>query len=88
MRDQKSTVSPAGFFPAALSLVGDWYPRKQLQSRISSFYVVGVFSGAFGGALAYAIDGLNGKAGLASWRWYVHFLSVPSIGHLNMLSND
>lgn len=28
-------VTEAGFFPAAVTLVGDWYPRHQLQSRIS-----------------------------------------------------
>lgn len=30
-------VTEAGFFPAAVTLVGDWYPHEQLQSRISGF---------------------------------------------------
>lgn len=62
-------VTEAGFFPAAVTLVGDWYPRQQLQSRISAFYVVGVFSGAFSGLIAYGIHHMDGAGGLASWRW-------------------
>mgnify|MGYP002718718824 FL=1 len=62
-------VTEAGFFPAAITLVGDWYPRAQLQSRISAFYVVGVFSGAFSGLLAYGIHYMDGVGGLISWRW-------------------
>ena len=64
-------VTEAGFFPAAVTLVGDWYPREQLQSRISAFYVVGVFSGAFAGLIAYGIHYMDGVGGLASWRWCV-----------------
>lgn len=62
-------VTEASFFPSALVLVGNWYPRVQVQTRISAFYVIGVFSGAFSGLLAYAIHYVDGVGGLASWRW-------------------
>lgn len=62
-------VAEASFFPSALVLVGNWYPRMQVQTRITAFYVIGVFSGAFSGLLAYAIHYMDGVAGLASWRW-------------------
>lgn len=62
-------ITEASFFPSALTLVGNWYPRMQLQSRISAFYVVGVFSGAFSGLLAYGINYMDGAGGLESWRW-------------------
>jgi len=62
-------VTEASFFPSALVLVGSWYPRVQLQTRITAFYVIGVFSGAFSGLLAYAINYMDGVGGLASWRW-------------------
>lgn len=62
-------VTEASFFPSALVLVGNWYPRMQVQTRISAFYVIGVFSGAFSGLLAYAIHYMDGVGNLASWRW-------------------
>lgn len=62
-------VTEASFFPSALVLVGNWYPRLQFQTRITAFYVIGVFSGAFSGLLAYAINYMDGVGGLASWRW-------------------
>jgi len=62
-------VAEASFFPTALVVVGGWYPRAQVQSRFSAFYVIGVFSGAFSGLLAYGIHQMDGAAGLESWRW-------------------
>lgn len=62
-------LAEASFFPSAITLVGNWYPRGQLQTRISAFYVVGVFSGAFSGLLAYGINYMDGAGGLESWRW-------------------
>jgi sugar phosphate permease len=41
----------------------------QYQTRITAFYVIGVFSGAFSGLLAYAINFMDGAGGLSSWRW-------------------
>ena len=64
-------VAEASFFPTALVLVGSWYPRAMVQTRFSAFYVIGVFSGAFSGLLAYAIHYMDGVAGLESWRWCV-----------------
>ncbi|BEI80397.1 hypothetical protein CcaverHIS002_0109260 [Cutaneotrichosporon cavernicola] len=62
-------ITEASFFPSALVLVGNWYPRLQFQTRITAFYVIGVFSGAFSGLLAYGIHYMDGVGGLASWRW-------------------
>ena len=62
-------VAEASFFPTALVVVGGWYPRAMVQSRFSAFYVIGVFSGAFSGLLAYGIHQMDGAGGLESWRW-------------------
>ena len=62
-------VAEASFFPTALVVVGGWYPRAKVQSRFSAFYVIGVFSGAFSGLLAYGIHQMDGAGGLESWRW-------------------
>lgn len=54
----------------ALFLFSSWYTRKELAARISILYVAAQISGAFGGLLGSGImSGMDGKAGLPSWRW-------------------
>ncbi|KAK7749307.1 hypothetical protein SLS62_008276 [Diatrype stigma] len=60
----------APFFPGALFLFSSWYTKKELAARISILYAAGQMAGAFGGLLGAAImGGMNGKAGIADWRW-------------------
>ncbi|KAG7417755.1 putative transporter [Fusarium oxysporum f. sp. rapae] len=60
----------APFFPGALFLFSSWYTKKELAVRISVLYAAGQMAGAFGGLLGSAImAGMDGKAGLANWRW-------------------
>ncbi|KAI1868231.1 hypothetical protein JX265_007054 [Neoarthrinium moseri] len=60
----------APFFPGALFLFSAWYTKKELAARISILYAAGQMAGAFGGLLGSAImGGMDGKAGLADWRW-------------------
>ncbi|KAJ9136893.1 Major facilitator superfamily domain-containing protein [Pleurostoma richardsiae] len=60
----------APFFPGALFLFSSWYTKKELAMRISVLYAAGQMSGAFGGLLGSAImGGMNGKGGVADWRW-------------------
>ncbi|KAF2008009.1 MFS general substrate transporter [Amniculicola lignicola CBS 123094] len=47
-------VTESGFFPAASFLL---------------FYVAASLSGAFSGLLAYGIQQLDGRSGLAGWQW-------------------
>lgn len=55
-----------------------WYKRGEAQKRFTFFFCSTSLAGAFGGLLAYAISKLDGKAGLASWRWvFVVGVSVP-----------
>lgn len=54
----------------ALFLFSSWYTKKELAVRISVLYAAGQMAGAFGGLLGSAImAGMDGKAGLANWRW-------------------
>ncbi|ORY22904.1 retrograde regulation protein 2 [Naematelia encephala] len=62
-------VAEAGFFPGAVFLVSLWYPREQLQFRISVFFSMGSLAGAFSGLIAYGVAHMEGKGGLRSWRW-------------------
>ncbi|OAL53127.1 MFS general substrate transporter [Pyrenochaeta sp. DS3sAY3a] len=62
-------VTEAGFFPAATYLLTCWYRRHELQARMAIFYSAGSMAGAFSGLLAYAINYMDGVAGLEGWRW-------------------
>ncbi|KAF2186307.1 MFS general substrate transporter [Zopfia rhizophila CBS 207.26] len=62
-------VTESGFFPAATFLLTLWYRRYEVQRRMAVFYVAASLSGAFSGLLAYAIQKLDGRAGLAGWQW-------------------
>ncbi|KAF3025864.1 hypothetical protein E8E14_014799 [Neopestalotiopsis sp. 37M] len=59
----------AGFFPGAVFLVGQWYPRHELQQRLALFYTASAFSGALSGLLAFGIAEMNGLRGVPGWRW-------------------
>ncbi|EHK42363.1 hypothetical protein TRIATDRAFT_266095 [Trichoderma atroviride IMI 206040] len=62
-------VAEAGFFPAATYLLTVWYTRYEVQSRMVFFYAAVSLAGAFSGLLAYAIQKMDGVAGLEGWRW-------------------
>ncbi|XXH05266.1 hypothetical protein Hte_011691 [Hypoxylon texense] len=59
----------AGVMPAVVYLTSTYYKRHEFQTRMSFFFCSTVIGGAFGGLLAYAIAGLDGRNGLAGWRW-------------------
>lgn len=61
----------------SLFLFSSWYTKKELAKRISILYAAGQMAGAFGGLLGSAImGGMEGKAGLAAWRWLCEFTYV------------
>ncbi|KAG9767952.1 MFS general substrate transporter, partial [Aureobasidium melanogenum] len=62
-------LAEAGLFPAATFLLTLWYKRYEVQRRIAVFYAAASLSGAFSGLLAFAIEKLDGTAGLAGWKW-------------------
>lgn len=59
----------AGFFPAAMYLCSQWYPRNQLAFRLSLFMAVASASGIFSGLMAAAIAQMGGIGGFSSWNW-------------------
>lgn len=62
-------VTESGFFPAATYLLTIWYKRYEVQGRMAIFYAAASLSGAFSGLLAYAIEQMDGVAGLGGWQW-------------------
>ncbi|KAB2570989.1 putative transporter [Lasiodiplodia theobromae] len=58
-----------GFFPASTYLLTTWYKRFELQTRMAVFFSAASLAGAFSGLLAFAIQNMDGIAGLGGWRW-------------------
>lgn len=58
-----------GLLPGIILYLSTIYKPHELQQRVGIFYASASLSGAFGGLLATAILKLNGRAGLAGWRW-------------------
>jgi MFS family permease len=59
----------AGFFPACAYLISTWYVRREIQKRMTAFFMLSILVGGFSSALAGGISTLKGKAGLNSWQW-------------------
>ncbi|KAF2812537.1 pantothenate transporter liz1 [Mytilinidion resinicola] len=74
-------IMEAGFSPAILFIISTWYRRHEQSKRFMIFLSAGILSGAFGGIIAGAItDSLNGKYGIAGWRWLFIVEGVATIG--------
>lgn len=62
-------VAEAGLFPGVSFYLCLWYPRFAQAQRLAIFLSASSLAGAFGGLLAYAIEHMDGIAGLAGWSW-------------------
>lgn len=62
-------IAEACTFSCCFYLLASWYPRDEAQKRFSFFYSSIQMAGAFSGLLAYGIGFLDGRRGLAGWRW-------------------
>ncbi|PVG02494.1 MFS general substrate transporter [Serendipita vermifera] len=59
----------AGFFPACAYLISTWYIRREVQKRMTGFYMLSVVVGGFSSAIAGGISEMRGTRGLNGWRW-------------------
>ncbi|KAI0911827.1 major facilitator superfamily domain-containing protein [Ustulina deusta] len=62
-------LTEAGLFPGVNYYLSCWYKRSEFGIRAAIFFSAAALSGSFGGLLAAAIEKLDGKGGLAGWRW-------------------
>ncbi|KAK4235656.1 putative pantothenate transporter liz1 protein [Achaetomium macrosporum] len=60
----------ASFSPVVLYVIGGWYTKTELAKRTTLFQITAPFGAAFSGYLQAAVyEGLDGRNGLAGWRW-------------------
>lgn len=48
-----------------------WYRRHEAQYRTALFFSAATIAGAFSGILAYAIEKMDGIAGVSGWSWSI-----------------
>lgn len=74
-----------GFFEACLAasypiIIGNIYPRKMQSKRLACVFYGICVSGAFGGLIAYAIQVMGDRLGLAAWRWLFVIEGAVGVG--------
>ncbi|KAK4703727.1 MFS transporter, ACS family, pantothenate transporter, partial [Phenoliferia sp. Uapishka_3] len=75
-----------GYFPGVMFIMGSWYTPAELAKRMGLFYASGTLGGMFSGFLqSAAYTNLDGKSGLAGWRWlfiidFIFTLGVAILG--------
>ncbi len=72
-------AAEAGFFPAIIFYLGQWFPQAHRGRAISRFYVAGPLTSLVMGALAGALLSLDGRLGLAGWQWLVALEGLPAV---------
>jgi MFS transporter, Spinster family, sphingosine-1-phosphate transporter len=66
-------IGEAGYAPASLSLLGDYFPKAQ-RGRVLSFWSMGTLIGA---ALGFTIGGLIADS--LGWRWAFYIVGLPGL---------
>lgn len=67
-------------FPGLSYLISTWYTRKEQQVRFAFLQSGEVMVVGLGGFLNYGLNHLNGKGGLAGWRWMFLVQGLIAIG--------
>lgn len=73
-----------GLFEACLAAaypiyIGNIYPRQMQSKRMACIFYGICASGAFGGLIAYAVQLMGDRLGLAAWRWLFIIEGVVSL---------
>jgi ACS family tartrate transporter-like MFS transporter len=71
-------VAEAGFFPAIMYYLAQWYPAAMRAESGARFMIAIPLSGAIGGPLGGWLLGLAG-AGLRGWQWLFLIEGLPSV---------
>ncbi|KAI9925407.1 hypothetical protein ASPWEDRAFT_741562 [Aspergillus wentii DTO 134E9] len=67
-------------YPGVIYCIGCWYKRSEVSRRLSLFYIAGPLGTMFAGYFQSACyTNLNGKQGLAGWRWLFIICAVITI---------
>ncbi|CAK7246175.1 MAG: hypothetical protein STHCBS139747_007798 [Sporothrix thermara] len=73
-------VTEAVFFPGVLYFLSAWYDRSQLGKRVAALFMFQMLGSAFGGFVAAACLTLDGRYGIAGWRWLFIVEGTVTVG--------
>lgn len=59
----------SGLLPSMIFVISTIWNRHQQAKRVAVIYCATTISGAFGGLIAYGIQTMGTRRGLAPWRW-------------------
>jgi MFS family permease len=62
-------ISMSGIYPGLTYLISTWYPRREQQLRFAFLQSGEVLVLATGSIVNYGLNHLDGRGGLAGWRW-------------------
>ena len=62
-------VTEAVFFPGIIYFMSAWYTKNELGKRLAALFMFQMLGSAFGGFIAAACLTLDGRYGIAGWRW-------------------
>ncbi|MFI5232267.1 MAG: MFS transporter [Gemmatimonadales bacterium] len=72
-------LAEAGFFPGIVWYLARWFPERERARAMSRFMIAIPLAGAIGGPVGGALLSLNGRLGLAGWRWLFVVEGLPAI---------
>ncbi len=72
-------IAEAGFFPGVIFYLTQWFPPELRARSVTRFYIAWPLSSALMGALAGALMGLDGHAGLSGWQWLFAVEGLPAV---------
>src|SRR5262249_31437902 len=71
-------VAEAGYFPGIIFYLGRWFPEG-LRARTIARFMIGLpLASIVGGAVGGLLLGLDGRLGLAGWRWLFLMEGLPA----------
>ncbi|KAM5346304.1 hypothetical protein ACJ41O_009309 [Fusarium nematophilum] len=73
-------VTEAVFFPGVIYFLSAWYTKNELGKRLAALFMFQMLGSAFGGFVAAACLTLDGRHGIAGWRWLFIVEGVVTIG--------
>ncbi|KAK8036097.1 hypothetical protein PG993_008711 [Apiospora rasikravindrae] len=73
-------VTEAVFFPGVIYFLSAWYTKSELGKRLAGLFMAQMVGSAFGGFVAAACLTLDGRHGIAGWRWLFMVEGVVTVG--------
>jgi ACS family tartrate transporter-like MFS transporter len=72
-------IAEAGFFPGIIFYLSEWFPAEARARAVARFMTAIPISGIIGGPISGALLGLDGRFGLAGWKWLFLIEGVPAV---------